>query len=646
MKKKIIKTELIIGLIIVLIASNVYSVNVDDNNSKSGNKTMTLEFSFSYPTIVVEGDNIWAYVNESDLNMVITGRPVIPVNISVLNFDFGTKILSVDFEHSDPQVIQIPGKLPITKRYYQYDYLDENLDVFEQKDLEIIMEPYPVDWISYHNGGGLSHGNHTTFFTLRVYPLRYFSNESYFLFIDNISVTIEYEDPSEHLLDVYDVYDLLIISPPKFKRSLQPLVEHKNIKGVKTRLVTTDEVYDRMHWEGRDDAEKIKYFIKNAVENWGISYVLLVGGLDGQSFNWNIPARYSQVVPLVEQEYAELSFISDLYFADIFDSTGGFSSWDSNSDNVFSVWNETFREEMDLYPDVYLGRLACRTIFEVRNVVNKIIRYEKERCDYEWFKRLILIAGDSYNDVNGFNEGELISEEAILKMPGFIPIKVYTSKQDINRRTVNKAMNPGSGFAYFCGHGSPATWNTHYPPDGKIWATGYNLKDMIFLRNRFKLPIAIVGGCHNGQFDVTMSNIIKGIRTDGFLGYFSSEPGNAGRFWYNEWVPNCWAWWLTSKRASGAIATIANTGLGTHGDGDLDNNGIADYMEVLDGWLELRFLEMYGLENYDILGENHGDSLTEYLQIFYGNNEKMDVKMIQQWELFGDPSLKIGGYIY
>jgi hypothetical protein len=109
-------------------------------------------------------------------------------------------------------------------------------------------------------------------------------------------------------------------------------------------------------------------------------------------------------------------------------------------------------------------------------------------------------------------------------------------------------------------------------------------------------------------------------------------------------VPNCWGWWLTSKANGGAIATIANTGLGTHGDGDSDNNLIADYLEVLDGWLELRFLQLYGEYGFDCLGENHGDTLSGYLNRFLGDNAKMDVKMVQQWELFGDPSLKIGGY--
>ncbi|MEF8848403.1 MAG: C25 family cysteine peptidase, partial [Candidatus Thermoplasmatota archaeon] len=168
---------------------------------------------------------------------------------------------------------------------------------------------------------------------------------------------------------------------------------------------------------------------------------------------------------------------------------------------------------------------------------------------------------------------------------------------------------------------------------------GYQLTDMIFLRNKGRLPVTVVGGCHNGQFDVTMANIVEGVRENG-LNYFR----RGGDFWYNEWVPNCWAWWLTSKPNGGAIATIANTGLGTHGDDDVDNDSVADYLQVLDGWLELRFLELYDKDDGDILGRNHGQTITEYLHKFLGDKAVMDVKMVQQWELFGDPSLKIGGY--
>ena len=92
-----------------------------------------------------------------------------------------------------------------------------------------------------------------------------------------------------------NLYDLLIISPKIFHDELFPLVNHKNRFGVRTILVDTDVIYDQMFRHGRDDAEKVKYFIKAAVENWGVHYVLLVGGRSNQGHieKWWIPVRYS-----------------------------------------------------------------------------------------------------------------------------------------------------------------------------------------------------------------------------------------------------------------------------------------------------------------------------------------------------------------
>jgi hypothetical protein len=65
-------------------------------------------------------------------------------------------------------------------------------------------------------------------------------------------------------------YNFLIITPGDFSDELQPLVGHKKQYGIVTKIVTLDDVYESVYFpvNGRDDAEKIKYFIKSAKENW------------------------------------------------------------------------------------------------------------------------------------------------------------------------------------------------------------------------------------------------------------------------------------------------------------------------------------------------------------------------------------------
>jgi len=637
--KNLVKKKAVVPLLIFILISSSYfpvlGIQTKYTNRKisstlySDEKYIEINLSFSDPEVVMYGDYWVVRVDETNHNRMEPGKPILPVNLSIYELVFGSKILNVEYQNSEPEIINLSGILSFCKA--NYDSISQtNLEVPIDYNIYNGLEPYPLDWVDYHTGGGLSKGEHTTYLVVRVYPVRYYPDENQLQFVRNIIVNITFQEPSDQIIKANDTFDLLIISPSKFTRSLQPLVNHKNKFGVRTSIVSLNYIYNQIYY-GRDNAEKIKLFIKDAIEKSGISHVLLIGGMVGQTYKWYLPVRYSHVVPPDEQEYPEQYFISDLYYADIYDSEGNFSSWDSNNDNVFSVWNSTLKDEMDLYPDIYLGRLPCKNKLELKTVVNKIIKYEKDsKIDEEWFNNLILVAGDSYNDTNHYNEGELISEEAINLMPDLNPVRLYANEtQDINKKTVNKVLNQGGSFAYFCGHGNPASWATHYPPDGRNWTTGYLVDDMMFLRNKGKLPIVVVGGCHNGQFDVTILNLLKDFK---------------GSYYSSTWVPRCWSWWLTCKIGGGAIATISNTGLGTHGDGDMDNNSVADYIEVLDGWLELNFLKLYGTDKLDILGLNHGEALTGYLNLFLGDDAKMDVKMVQQWVLFGDPSLKIGGY--
>src|SRR6056297_1526019 len=121
----------------------------------------------------------------------------------------------------------------------------------------------------------------------------------------------------QSLLEEKENYDLVIITGVQFIDEFQVLAVHKNTVGKETLIKSTDEIYNE--YAGVDAAEQIKYFIKDAKETYGISYVLLAGD---ESI---IPIRKSNLDDGVEE-----SFPSDLYYADIFNETGGFSSWDSN----------------------------------------------------------------------------------------------------------------------------------------------------------------------------------------------------------------------------------------------------------------------------------------------------------------------------
>jgi len=424
------------------------------------------------------------------------------------------------------------------------------------------------------------------------------------------------------------VYDLLIIAPKEFRSELIPLVNHKNSLGVPTILVDTDKVYDQMFWQGRDDAEKVKYFIKAAIETWGVQYVLLVGGRRNQGHieQWWVPVRYSHLNRPYEK-FQEPKFLSDLYFADIYDKNGVFSSWDDNGNGVFGEWpqGEEAVDRPDLVPDVSLGRLPCLNEQEVRIVVRKIIRYEDEGSDDSWFKTMVVAAGDTYPGRTPYYDGEVYTQQGLDLMTGFRPVKLWTSDGTLkNWRDVVSAVNKGCGFIWLSGHGNPKLWGTHPPDDNDTWIYGLHLRNLPFMRNREKLPVCITGsGCFNSMFNVSLGNSawVHGLPT-----------------------PYCLSWALVAQRHGGCIATIGSTGFSYESpDITLGVGGIE--------WLDRQFFAEYGRNHTDILGDTWRRSVTAVITAcpINWNDTTVDgsaiiAKNIMEWVLFGDPSMKIGGY--
>lgn len=474
-------------------------------------------------------------------------------------------------------------------------------------------------------------------------------NESRVIFVTTDAQKLKIKFGKNETISFNDIYDLVIISPKKFSKYLEKLVQHKEKNGIRTKLVTTEEIYS--NYNGRDNAEKIKYFIKDAIEKWNIKYVLLVGGMKGQRFKWYIPVRYSH---LDDNSSWETSYITDLYYADIYKYENGeikFDDWDSNGNGIFAEWNANNKDVLDMYPDVYVGRLPCRYKFEVKQMVEKIIEYESNG-NKEWFKRMVVIGGDSFPDKEvgtDYIEGQVECDYALSFMEGFEHIRIYVKGGDVEFTPENavKVLSEGEGFVYFSGHGNPASWATHPYNDFDTWID-FGLDEIKKLSNGNKLPVVVVGGCHNCQFNVSVLRIFK----EGIWAYFLGEM-----------APECWGWLFTRKADGGSIATIGNTGLGygTIGDGPVDEipdsvpDGIPDCIQYLGGWLEPHFFEVYS-KGKDILGEVWGTALIDYLNKFPINWSKdwtgvkpytvdlVNCKTVQEWVLLGDPSLKIGGY--
>jgi len=439
-----------------------------------------------------------------------------------------------------------------------------------------------------------------------------------------LTSTIFYSIPSSQSMDICinrDIstkIDLLIIFPEIYQKEIQQFASHKERMNITTIQKTTEEIFQ--NFNGKDEQEKIKYCIKEAYDNFHISSVLLTGDFK------DIPVRYCYN----NDEFLSMEpyFISDLYYADLYDEYGFFSSWDTDDDSQYGEWNGNVAEDknISLTPEVSIGRFPCSNHFEVKTMINKIITYETETDYDEWFHQFVVAGGDTYSEARGYEgdifnsyEGEQLTGEAIDIMSGFEATTLWASTETLSTLSIIKAINDGCGFLYLSGHGSPGVWCTHPPNSAKKVGSLPN-QLMPFLRNKNKLPICIVGGCHNSQFDVHPFRIFQ----DSFM--------------FNTWRSKCWSWKLTSSPHGGAVATIGCTGLGWQGI-EFGGGGA--------NWLNIQFFKEYS-NGTTTLGTIWKNTITKYLQNFpidwetpSGKLSSLDAKTVQEWTLIGDPSLQV-----
>jgi len=647
MKKRKTLAVTAIILTLILISSSINAFNITSNNTQinksNNNKILELVKQFSTPEIKENEIFLNLHVKETNSFFKKTGEPILPIYLKTYEFPLGTHIKDIKCIISVIKEIQINKEVtPAAKPAVYYNQKDVE-EVEKNKEIYNSNRFYPENWFSYKLVGGLNRNNeHTTFLTVQINPVRYNPVLDTIQSINFIKLEITYEEPLKNLIN-NDEYDLLIITSKLYASLLTPLIDHKENHGIRTKLVTVKEIYNDAFIQGRDKPEKIKYFIKGAIENWNITYVMFVGDFR------NVPIRYTHLETDAGGTYEELEFATDLYYSDIFDSEGNFSSWDTDNDGNYGEWPDGFviQDKVDLSPDVYVGRLACMFKHEVKTMVEKIIDYEQNASGSEWFNTMIVCGGDTFDKrLEGgtdYDEGEVATEKALEYMTEFNPVKIYASLGNLTRKNIHNEICKGSGFLYFVGHGNPRKWGTHFNGDYINWSESYENKHMKKLSNDRMYPILIVGGCHNSEFDVAPINFIKGLLEEG-LAFFSYNETKFGSYYLFKWALECWSWVFVKIKGGGCIASIGSVGYGGVGIGDENDNDIPDCIEGRDGWFETQFFRLYNEEEIDILGETYGQTVTDYVKNFPVFKDQYEAKIVETHVLLGDPSLKIGGY--
>ncbi|MCK4225039.1 MAG: peptidase C25 [candidate division Zixibacteria bacterium] len=525
--------KIIVG---ILVLSWLGAVAMTDDTTYYA-KNIEESIVISEPVIEETDQYVTVGLKETASSLSKAGEPVLPVVTKVFILPFGSKISHVDVNFSETSEIVLsrqvqPGPQPIPKTGMRAPREQvQNDEIYESVEL------YPASSFSYTVGAGIKGDERIIFLKVHCYPVRYSPGLNILSYSESVDIRVSYDEPVVPI-SFPDDYDMVIIAPSMFSEELQPLIDHKNSRGVQTILKTTEEIY--AEYMGRDEPEQIKYFIKDAIETWGVRFVLLVGGAS------QLPGRYTHIY--FEYDYQDYwVFLSDLYYADVYDDSLNFSSWDSNDNDVFGEYNWYGNyDDVDLYPDVYLGRLACVNENEVITCVNKIITYETgEAHTQDWFTNLVLMGGDSLpGDEEQIDEGEYVNQHVMDTLDWFIPVRVWASNGLLfDAANISDAINNGAGFVFFNGHGNTTVWATH-PHESYQWIPpGYYTNSHInALTNGGKLPIVVSDACYHCQYDA---------------------------------APYCFGWTFVTNPNGGSIAYLGGTDIDvSYGGVDIVTKGI------------------------------------------------------------------------
>lgn len=556
--------------------------------------TDTIHIEFKRPKFLIEEGYYSVKIDACKGYIMRSGEPMLPFWSKMIEYPVNTKIYEV-------------GALNISYRYYEIGR--KILPSPEPTPMVFGISPkpptegsvysmnkfYPSSLTTYRVTTGMNDwGDIVAHLFITLFPIRYNPISGEVISIKECDLVIRYAPPPENTVekDMHrsEEYDVLAIAPSDFIPEMQRYKTHKSSMGFRVIIVSLDDVYNGKYFSvtGRDNAEKIKYFIKDALESWKIKYVVLVGDSD------RFPIRRAYIDDIDGRDTP-----SDLYYGDIYKSgTRTFCSWDADNDNKFaeSYSNNHNADGVDLDPDVSVGRLPASSTNDLKILIDKIINYERNVKNQPWFNNVVFSATDTFTNYGeNVPEGEYTLDVASGYLKGFNIQKFYETKGTLSTSNIKNAVDKGCAFMGFSNHG--LVDGVLYPRSG---GPVFSSRTADSLRNGNKLPLSIQDACLTNAFD-------KG---------------------------DCLGEHIVLNPNGGGIGAIGCSRIGYGAIGTY-------YPKVNSGYMDVHLYEsfMMGKITPGLMLDNTKRSYITHVHV----NDYVDFKTVVEYTLLGDPTTFIGG---
>ena len=246
-----------------------------------------------------------------------------------------------------------------------------------------------------------------------------------------------YSNSSRTLVSPSDPYTMIVITDEEREIYLQDFVDWKNDHDVITSTFLTSEIYTE--YTGVNEQEKIKNFIIDAYVTYSgtstpLEYVLL-GGDD-------------EIVPIrtvfIDTGWGTLDYNMpcDLYYGCLD------NDWDGDGNGIYGE----VADNVDLIPEVSVGRIPAETLIEFENVFNKTSFYVDNQTVGD---DIVCLIGENLNN-NPLTWGGDYKDEVADLAPSldadYHVNRLYQREGTYSSDTVRDAINNGLSVINHMGH--------------------------------------------------------------------------------------------------------------------------------------------------------------------------------------------------
>ena len=242
--------------------------------------------------------------------------------------------------------------------------------------------------------------------------------------------------------------NMLIICYGQFMSAMQPFVDWKNRKGIKTEIVDIKNI--------GNNSTSIKNYVKNYYNSKGLKYLLLVGDAE-------------QITPKAK------------------------AAGDSDNDYGYLVGN-------DSYPEIFVGRFSANKAAEAKTMVDRVLLYEKNPLPgATWYKNGLAIGSSmGPGDDNEYDWQHQRNIRSKLMNYNYVKVsELYDGNQggddksgDPTPQDVKTVIEAGCSVMNYTGHGSSY---------GSV-TSGFSSFNVKQLTNTSMWPAFWAVACVNGDF--------------------------------------------------------------------------------------------------------------------------------------------------